>query len=105
MKVVEFYTGSMGVQIGYKGLYWLTSLNTLNKEAAKLQTEVRRICKAVGIHNEYSDYSVDIDFSTSTMFISVPNCSNCKKCIEVSKEAEKRHFKWTIGKEAAELLN
>ena len=98
MKSVEFYTGTNCVQFCFSGYNWLVSLSTINDEAAKLQVATRRVCKAVGVHTEYTDYSVTVCFDERKIFVSIygKDKDTCKALV---REARKRHFKVTIGEE------
>jgi len=90
MKSVKFYSATNCVELCYSGFYWLTGVDKLNEESNKLRVEARRICKDIGLHNEFSEYDVMIDFEERKMFVSLGG--DRKTCDKIITEAKKRHF-------------
>lgn len=93
MKIVEFYEGTNCVQLCYDGFYWLTGMDKLNAEAEKLRTDARRICKAVGVHNEFCEYDVTLNLEDRKIYVAISG--ERKVCDKIVAEARKRHF--TLG--------
>ena len=100
MKTVEYYKATNGVQICYTGYNWLVGLNDINEDAKKLLAEARRICKAVGIWNEYTYLTVSLVFNENKIFVGIGGGYK-EECERIVEEAQKRHFKWTVGNDAA----
>jgi hypothetical protein len=95
MKTVEYYTGTSCVQLCTMGLCDLLGLDSLNREAKRLQTEARRICKFAGIWNEFTDLSISLVMSERKMFVAF--CESKEICKKIVDEAQKRHFALTKG--------
>lgn len=93
MKIIKSFYGDTFFELCITGYHTQSySLAYLNRDAKKLSTDARRICKAVGIHDEFSDYSVDICFPEEFIFISI-HCPDEETGKKIIAEARKRHYK------------
>lgn len=91
MKTIKSYYGNTFFELCYSiRKAQSLPLYQINEMADDLKTQVRRICKAVGLHSEYRNYSVDLCLPESFMYIGIDAGKYGQKLLE---EAQRRHFK------------
>lgn len=98
MKTVEYFGATDAVELCVTNPYWFMSMEDLNAIAENLKTDLRRILKAVGLHSEFINYGVNVDFSERKICATFDWVTmNREKAMKIIEEAQRRHYKWTNG--------